>query len=1216
MTLNSETTHKTAFLGLPFFKTMVMLVGLLGTFLGGWQTANADGLLDEALPASWQSEAALNDVCFIDRQHGWAAGDHGTILRTSDGGETWKTIAQLNQTVITNSGSNGSLSLSEKLRGVSNRQVIKSGPINQSSDPKFTCQLTGIFFLDQQHGWACGGYALPYLDRTQSVVLRTADGGMTWRVLHNTAAPALKQIHFTSLRSGWAVGEGSHKYRSGIYFTHNGGTTWSSDSPETKKKSWRRAARNGPNTIAVSDSGAIGFSQPTSGNPTDMDAAAILGTGPQHFSDVAIAGEKDAWAVGRRGAIFRSADNGLSFRPAKLLDDNPDRQQQTLSLIDFETMTVTEDKIWAAGKPGSCLVSIDRKTLNVAFHKTPVTTPIHKITFVDANTGFAVGDLGVILSTVDGGKTWEVRRGKHKRLDILNICKTDAHIPFNLLADLACENNLLCGTMLLSKGERSIPEAHIHQAAARCGNATMTLAIDSSDKADPAASQIGVLQNVVKHVRQYRPACVVINGVDESLVTQAIYAAADTRVLHADQTELNLRPWQVKRMVIADLGGSINIGSDKLLPLEGQSIADRVLLSRSLLGMSLHANQSRRTWRMVRFIGRGDGGQSTTAVPVEQTSLLKGIGQVAGRAKKSRTSTGLAIIERGSQKRQMFARLLKTDIHDEKSMSVWQNDLLTLTLAVDRQQAGNWMMELADEYFAAGDPELASRTLQLLSTRWSEHAYAPVARLWLATYFSSDEFNLKAFFDARNAAVNQLHTQATQPNQLASHSAAGITELTQIQTDQIGNGDQRLSWQAPDPDQLKKQIAAARRQRMHNSDGADLSGDSDLAELVRLANEVDQELGSKHEATAGSEPQSYGSATDEDRLDRGMKQIKNQFNLDQWLEQRHRLATKFLNRLKNQDADLAQSFPCQLLNLKLTLLSTEPHQRVESLQQKLRLASDPQLKQWINLELAVLQAADTTRETRDVSLFNALAKPVIHCVQAQTPPQLDGVANDLVWQSAYQADAVCRMSHSSESQQSNSSSEIKLVSFETPAADVPVADSLLFAHDDKFLYLLAVMSKLPNEKYRTSAGLRSRDPDLTGRDRIEVELDIDRDGQTNFRFAIDYRGWAAESINGMSAWDPTWFVQGKEGANNWTVEAAIPLASLWGDAGQGAEAGFSLDEEVVRTIGDPTCWSIGLRRSRWANEDFWNTSSGSPAGSSLIDLIDDAASARRLLIFD
>jgi len=102
----------------------------------------------------------------------------------------------------------------------------------------------------------------------------------------------------------------------------------------------------------------------------------------------------------------------------------------------------------------------------------------------------------------------------------------------------------------------------------------------------------------------------------------------------------------------------------------------------------------------------------------------------------------------------------------------------------------------------------------------------------------------------------------------------------------------------------------------------------------------------------------------------------------------------------------------------------------------------------------------------------------------------------------------------------------------------------------------------------------------------------------------------------MSAWDPTWFVQAKDAANNWTIEAAIPLASLWGDTGQGAEAGFALDEEVVRAIGDPTCWSIGLRRKRWGDEDFWSTSSDDTSGSSLIDLIDDATSDQRLLIFD
>jgi hypothetical protein len=376
---------------------------------------------------------------------------------------------------------------------------------------------------------------------------------------------------------------------------------------------------------------------------------------------------------------------------------------------------------------------------------------------------------------------------------------------------------------------------------------------------------------------------------------------------------------------------------------------------------------------------------------------------------------------------------------------------------------------------------------------------------------------------------------------------------------------------------------------------------------------VDQQLGSGNRTVSGSQPQPYSSASDEDRRQREEEQIKNQFQLDQWLEQRHQLAAKFLNRLKSQDVDFAQSTTCQLLDLKLSQFSIAAHQRIENLQQKLRHAADPQVKQQIRLELAVLQNADGTR---DVAALSELDKPIFRCVRAQTPPKLDGVTNDPVWRKAYQSNAVCRLRHSLQSQQLNSSSEIKMVSFETPATS-ELVDSLMCACDDKFLYLLAVMSKLPDEKYRTSSGKRRRDPNLIGRDRLEVELDIDRDNQIKFRFAIDYRGWVAESINGMSAWDPTWFVQTKETAKNWTAEAAIPLASLWGDAGQGADPHFALDEEVVRTIGDPNCWSIGLRRRRWADEDFWDTALRGPDGEgTLIDLISDSSNTNALLIFD
>ena len=80
----SDPTSRPALFDLPFLKGLFMLASLLAAMLSGPQMACAEGLLDEPVPASWQSEAALNDVCFIDRQNWWAVGDHGTILRTTD----------------------------------------------------------------------------------------------------------------------------------------------------------------------------------------------------------------------------------------------------------------------------------------------------------------------------------------------------------------------------------------------------------------------------------------------------------------------------------------------------------------------------------------------------------------------------------------------------------------------------------------------------------------------------------------------------------------------------------------------------------------------------------------------------------------------------------------------------------------------------------------------------------------------------------------------------------------------------------------------------------------------------------------------------------------------------------------------------------------------------------------------------------------------------
>jgi hypothetical protein len=99
-----------------------------------------------------------------------------------------------------------------------------------------------------------------------------------------------------------------------------------------------------------------------------------------------------------------------------------------------------------------------------------------------------------------------------------------------------------------------------------------------------------------------------------------------------------------------------------------------------------------------------------------------------------------------------------------------------------------------------------------------------------------------------------------------------------------------------------------------------------------------------------------------------------------------------------------------------------------------------------------------------------------------------------------------------------------------------------FARDGEYVYV-AITAVGRGEAPTTP---RERDADLAGRDRVEIEFDVTRGGDTPFTFAVDHRGRLAESCWGDATWNPKWFVAFKPGEQTWTAEIAIPLAELTG----------------------------------------------------------------------
>jgi hypothetical protein len=169
----------------------------------------------------------------------------------------------------------------------------------------------------------------------------------------------------------------------------------------------------------------------------------------------------------------------------------------------------------------------------------------------------------------------------------------------------------------------------------------------------------------------------------------------------------------------------------------------------------------------------------------------------------------------------------------------------------------------------------------------------------------------------------------------------------------------------------------------------------------------------------------------------------------------------------------------------------------------------------------------------DRSLIPNQPKPFGFCRHTEIRPMLDGKLDDACWQE------VKPLSLAVVSSISDKPEEMK-------AFGSAYKTETRFAYDERFLYI-AVSCSHPQGQKVESVVKRTRDADLTGHDRVDILLDLDRDYQTYYRFQVDHRGCLAEDCWGDKTWNPKYFVAFDAKDTGWTAEIAIPMIELTGD---------------------------------------------------------------------
>ena len=285
-------------------------------------------------------------VEFSGANNGWISGGNGTLLVTSNGGTSWTAQASGTHLDLWDA----SFVSATEGWAAGNFTIINTttGGSSWTESRSKTTELPtlhAIDFTDASHGWAVGN---------AGTIVSTADGGSSWLLLQHRDDFWLNDVQFLSATEGWAVGgRGVEPFNALIQYTDDGGLTW------TEQTNW----------VGVVDTFDCSTVDTSWINAIEM----LDGT-----NGFAVGGR---WTTATGGIVLRTTDGGGTWTALKVSTDTV-----------FKAVTAGDD--CHAGQ------NLDTVIVNR-------TSRLHGVSFVDANTGWAVGMSGIIVKTTDGGATWE-----------------------------------------------------------------------------------------------------------------------------------------------------------------------------------------------------------------------------------------------------------------------------------------------------------------------------------------------------------------------------------------------------------------------------------------------------------------------------------------------------------------------------------------------------------------------------------------------------------------------------------------------------------------------------------------------------------------------------------------------------------------------------------------------------------------------------------------
>lgn len=219
-----------------------------------FDAADYESMPEYSHARSLRAESRLNSIAFADANVGLAVGDRGTVLRTEDGGDTWK--------------------------------VIESGTL---------ARLEAVTFRSSREAIAVGGGYDRVTGLSRGIVLVTDDGGRSWQ-RGGGDLPKLNEVSYERTNRRWiAKGDLSFIDLARKYESSDHGRTW-------RGIGQARAGMNRDDRLGSTAQNARRFSAWIRKTQSRAPMRCLVNVTDQTMM-----------AAGDHGVILRSADSGLTW---------------------------------------------------------------------------------------------------------------------------------------------------------------------------------------------------------------------------------------------------------------------------------------------------------------------------------------------------------------------------------------------------------------------------------------------------------------------------------------------------------------------------------------------------------------------------------------------------------------------------------------------------------------------------------------------------------------------------------------------------------------------------------------------------------------------------------------------------------------------------------------------------------------------------------------